>query len=179
MGALHRSTANPLNTQGQFFRRILGGLRAPSCVLYLSVAFGMSANAQPAVRRATNIGAILAYPNFYHMRPILLVGTVRQQENGEFRVSDAAGSLRVIPSGNAPDGLDEVRGQFWDIGRLKPDDPRLAGYDMRAIFHVDPEGAWPRPGEVTVIIATGIAPATPSIGVPSVPGSAKSAAFPA
>src|SRR5207248_724382 len=34
------------------------------------------------------------------------------------------------------------------------------------------------PGEVTVIIATGIAPATASIGVPSVPGSAKSAAFP-
>jgi len=47
-------------------------------------------------------------------------------------VSDNSGSLRLIPQGNAPDGLDEVRGQFWDIGRMKPDDPRLAGYDLRA-----------------------------------------------
>ena len=38
---------------------------------------------------------------------------------------------------------------------MKPDDPRLAGYDLRATFHIDPEGAWPRPGEVTVIVAVG------------------------
>ena len=114
------------------------------------------------MRRATNIAAILAYPSFYHMRPILLVGTVAQQQNGEFRVSDSTGSLRVIPDGNAPDGLDEVRGQFWDLGRMKPDDPRLAGYDLRATFHVDPEGAWPRPGEVTAIIASGASAITPA-----------------
>ena len=61
------------------------------------------------------------------MRPILLVGTVAQQPNGEFRVSDGSGSLRVIPEDSAPDGINEVRGLFWDIGRLKADDPRLAG----------------------------------------------------
>ena len=91
-----------------------------------------SADAQPAVRRATNIAAILAYPSFYHMRPILLVGTVAQQPNGEFRVSDGTGRCASSPTASAPDGLDEVRGQFWDLGRLKADDPRLAGYDLRA-----------------------------------------------
>ncbi|HEY3042969.1 MAG TPA: Ig-like domain-containing protein, partial [Vicinamibacterales bacterium] len=136
-----------------------------------------SADAQPAGRRATNIAAILAYPSFYHLRPILLVGTVAQQQNGEFRVSDGTGSLRVIPDGNVPDGRDEVRGQFWDLGRMKPDDPRLAGYDLRAAFHVDPEGAWPRPGEMTVIIASAIAPAAPPTGLASAPGSTKSPGF--
>ena len=112
------------------------------------------------------------------MRPILLVGSVAQQQNGEFRVSDSTGSLRVIPDGNIPDGLDEVRGQFWDLGRMKADDPRLAGYDVRATFHIDPEGAWPRPGEVTAIIASGIAPSALPTGVPSAPGSTQSPGFP-
>ena len=145
--------------------------------LCLALGYLAPADAQPAVRRATNIAAILAYPNFYHMRPILLVGTVAQQQNGEFRVSDSTGSLRVVPQGNPPDGLDEVRGQFWDLGRMKPDDPRLAGYDMRATFHVDPEGAWPRPGEVTAIIASDITPAAPSAGIASGSGTTKSPDF--
>jgi Big-like domain-containing protein len=154
-------------------------LRLTVC-LALGLGYFASAQAQPAGRRATNIAAILAYPNFYHMRPILLVGTVAQLPNGEFRVSDNSGSLRLIPQGNAPDGLDEVRGQFWDIGRMKPDDPRLAGYDLRATFHVDPEGAWPRPGEVTAVIASGasaITPATLPTGLASVPGSTKTPGF--
>ena len=137
----------------------------------------MSADAQPALRRATNIAAILAYPSFYHMRPILLVGSVVQQQNGEFRVSDSTGSLRIIPDGNVPDGLDEVRGQFWDLGRMKADDPRLAGYDIRATFHIDPEGAWPRPGEVTVIMASSVTPSALPTGVASAPGSTQSPGF--
>ncbi len=62
-----------------------------------SLRWSSSADAQPAVRRATNIAAILAYPRFYHLRPVLLVGTVAQQQNGEFHVSDGTRSLRVIP----------------------------------------------------------------------------------
>ena len=62
-------------------------LRLTLC-LALGLGYLSPARAQPAGRRATNIAAILAYPNFYHMRPILLVGTVAQLPNGEFRVSD-------------------------------------------------------------------------------------------
>jgi hypothetical protein len=120
-----------------------------------------SVGAQPTVRRAANIAGILGFPSFYHLRPIVVVGTLAQQPNGELRLTDDGGSLRVIPKGTAPDGLDEVRGEFWDIGRMKADDPRLAPYDLRAIFHIDPDGAWPRPGEVTALIATTIGPAPP------------------
>jgi len=56
-----------------------------------------------------------------------------------------------------------VRGEFVDIGRMKPDDPRLATYDLRTTFKIDPDAPWPRPGEVMAIIATAVSPAaTPS-----------------
>src|SRR4029077_7692447 len=51
---------------------------------------------------------------------------------------------------------------FWDLGRLGADNPRLAGYDLKATFKIDPEGAWPRPGQVTAIIASSVAAAEPA-----------------
>jgi hypothetical protein len=115
--------------------------------------------AQPASRRATNLAALLSFPGFYHGRPILVVGKVALEQDGTLKVSDNTGSIHLVFKGNAPDGLDEIRGEFWDIGRMKPDEPKLTQYDLRATFHFDPEGAWPRPGEVTAIMATAVVPA--------------------
>ena len=174
MGAVRSSR----DTQGTPARAPARSVRLAACVL---LALCGSAHAQPAARRATNIAAILAYPAFYHLRPILIVGTVAQRQDGEIHVSDMDGSLRIIHDGNAPDGLDEVRGQFWDLGRMKSDDPRLAGFDLKRMFQIDPEGAWPRPGDVTAIIASGataITPAPPSAAVMSTTGSAKAPGFP-
>ncbi len=127
-----------------------------------------SVSAQPATRRATNIAALLAYPGFYHSRPILIVGNVALEKD-ELRVSDDSGSVRVVFKGSAPDGLDEVRGEFWDIGRMKNDDPRLSNIDLRATFKMEPDSPWPRPGEVTAIMATAVAPAAPPT-TPSIRG---------
>jgi hypothetical protein len=117
--------------------------------------------AQQTTRRATNLAMVLAYPGFYHGRPIVIVGKVGLEQNGQLKVSDDAGSVNLVFKGSAPDGLDEIRGEFWDIGRLKVDDPRLSTVDLRTTFHVDPDGPWPRPGEVTAIMATAVAPASP------------------
>ena len=126
----------------------------------LAIALSATVLAQPAVRRATNIAALLAYPGFFHTRPILIVGTV-SMKGDRLRVNGEAGSVRVIFKETAPDGFDEVRGEFWDVGQMKADDPRLTAYDVRATFGFDPEGAWPQPGEVTAIIATAISAAQP------------------
>jgi hypothetical protein len=117
------------------------------------------ASAQPAIRRPTNIAALKSFPSFYHNRPILIVGTVSTDDKG-IRVTDDNGSFRILYKGSAPDGLDEIRGEFWDIGRMKPDEPQLTGYDLQKTFGVDPNGPWPRPGEVTAIVATNITQAT-------------------
>src|SRR5262245_40399324 len=123
--------------------------------------------AQPATRRATNIAALLAYPGFYHSRPIVIIGKVALDKD-ELRVSDEAGaSVHLVFKGNAPDGLDEIRGEFWDVGRMKNDDPRLGTMDLRATFKMEPDNPWPRPGEVTAIIATAVTSAAPALS-PSV-----------
>jgi hypothetical protein len=118
-------------------------------------------SAQPTTRRATNLTALRAHAAFYHLRPILIVGTLSLKDSGDLMMTDDAGSVRVLFKGNAPEGLDEIRGEFWDIGRMHADDPRLAGYDLQRTFHVDPAGAWPRPGQVTAIIASAIMAASP------------------
>ena len=91
-----------------------------------------SVHAQPATRRATNIAALarlsrlLPRPPDRHRRQ----GRDAQQD-GQVRVADDDGSIRVVFKGSAPDGLDEIRGEFWDLGRMKADEPRLGGYDLQ------------------------------------------------
>src|SRR5512135_2989633 len=87
---------------------------------------------QTGVRRATNVESLAGFPAFYHLRSVLVAGTVAQQSNGDIAVSDGAASVRIITRGSAPDGLNEVRGEFWDLGRMNPDDPRLAAYDVKS-----------------------------------------------
>jgi hypothetical protein len=131
--------------------------RLPLFVLILAA----TVSAQPATRRATNLAALSAYPTFYHLRPIVVVGKVTLEDDGQLRVSSDGASLHVISKGPAPDGLDEIRGEFWDVGRMKADDPRLSGYDIKAIFKFDPDAAWPRPGQVTAVVASAVAAAVP------------------
>lgn len=154
----------PQNTQKG---RSLRASRVPRFLLIVLVA-ASGVVAQPQARKATNIPAILGFPNFFHGRQILIVGKVGITADGRLKVSDDTSSIDLVVSkGNAPDGLDEIRGEYWDIGRMKADDIRLNGYDLKRTFHFDPDGPWPRPGEVTAIIASAVAPAelpaTPSI----------------
>jgi Bacterial Ig-like domain len=150
-----RSTQSPRNTQKRIALRVQRVLRLTSCLLVAWVAI---ADAQPAIRRATNLTALLAYPGFFHGRPILIVGKVGVDKD-QLRLSDDNASVHLIFKGTAPDGLDEVRGEFWDLGRMKADDIRLSTYDLRQTFKIDPDAPWPRPGEVTAIIATAVSPA--------------------
>ena len=144
------------------------GIRARTAIaICCSLALLASADAQPVTRRATNLAQVLVYSDFYNNRPIVLVGTVALSQNGRLTVSDAGASMRLLFKGSTPDGLDEIRGEFWDLGRMKNDDPRLSAFDLRATFGIDPDGPWPRPGEATAIVATAVTraaiPDAPSI----------------
>jgi len=119
-------------------------------------------SAQGPQRRTTNVAALLAHPGFYHLHPVVLVGKLERRTSGELRLVDDAGSVRVVFKGSEPNELAEVRGEFWDLGRMNPDDPRLASYDVRKMFQIDPNG-WPKPGEVGVIMAGTVAEAPPPL----------------
>lgn len=131
-------------------------------VALLSASLALATlHAQQQARRATNIAALRNFPAFYHLRPVIVVGRLALADNGDLRLADEGGAMRVVSRGATPDGPAEVRGEFWDLGRMNADDPRLAGYDLLRTFRVDPEGTWPRPGTVTAIVASAIAEATP------------------
>jgi len=34
-----------------------------------------------------NLATLLAYPSFYHLRPVVVVGNVKQEDSGEIRLS--------------------------------------------------------------------------------------------
>lgn len=135
--------------------------------LLLVLLFVSSVSAQPSVRRATNLAALIGHPAFYHLRPVLVVGSVKLQDDGELRVTTDGASMPVLFKGTAAEGIDEIRGEFWDLGRMGADNPKLAGYDLKKTFKIDPEGTWPRPGQVIAIVASAIAPAEP-VSAPSI-----------
>lgn len=150
----------PLERASPERTRVDGFSRAMRAAALVAVAIAASVSAQPTTRRATNIAALVGFPGFYHGRPIVIVATVSTEGN-ELRASDDAGAIRLIVKASAPDGLDEIRGEFWDLGRMKPDDVRLSTYDLRTTFKIDPDAPWPRPGDVQAIIATSVTPAAP------------------
>jgi hypothetical protein len=129
-----------------------------------AMLLAVSVSAQNQTRRTTNVAALAAFPGYFHLRPITIVGAVSRTDNGDLRLADAPPSLHVVFTGTVPDGLSEIRGEFWDLGRMHSDDPRLATYDLKRIFRIDPDGAWPQPGQVTAIVANAIDKAQASMG---------------
>lgn len=119
--------------------------------------------AQPASRKATNIPAILAFPAFFTGQPVIVRGDLHTSD-GQSRLRDTSGdhSLRAVFRGGPPaDGPVEVRATVWDVGRMTPDDPRLAGLDMEGLLRPAYGDRWPKPGEELMLNVSDIAPASP------------------
>ena len=130
-------------------------------LLCLLVTTTVSAQSGTTTRRATNVAALLGHPAFFHLRPVVVVGELKLLDTGELRLTTDGASVRVVSQGNTPEGLVEVRGEFWDLGKFSADDPRMHSYDLKRTFGVDPEGAWPKAGQVLALIASSASPATP------------------
>jgi hypothetical protein len=127
------------------------GVRVTGRLLVGLLMLGASALAQGTLRRATNLAALTAFPAFFQGRQILVVGDVSTSSDGRMSVSDGAHSIRLVSPGSVRDGSNEVRGEFWDLGRMHADDPRLVHLDLLKTFGMDPVAPWPKSGEVTAI----------------------------
>lgn len=120
--------------------------------------------AQPQARIATTAAALVSYPVFYSGRTVVVRGELRRQDRTAVLIGPGADkSVYLQFTGETPpDGRIEVRGQALDLGRLSPDDSRLAGVDVEAILDVETQGRWPRSGEVMLIrVAQSSTPPTP------------------
>jgi hypothetical protein len=129
---------------------------------------GSAAAQQPVAARssrpdATTISALLAYPLFYHAQVVTLRGDVVESDNSIWLSRD---EQRVLLAGSAlgraVNTTIDVRGMFFDVGRLDPDDPRLGTLKLTELSQSRLGRDHPGIGELLVVVAATIGPALPA-----------------
>ncbi|HEX5475029.1 MAG TPA: Ig-like domain-containing protein [Vicinamibacterales bacterium] len=118
------------------------------------VALGAASyqSSPPATRLATSAEALVASPVFFHGREIAVHARVIESR-GLAELSGTAKPVFVYwkeQPASTSDG--EVRGAFWDLGRLRPDDSRFASIDFAPALQAVSNGEWPGRGELFVIL---------------------------
>ena len=96
--------------------------------------------------------ALVAAPVFYHGKQIV----VRRDVEPAGALMKLAGTPKPIfvfwrDSPSAPRNS-EVRGEFWDLGRLERTDSRFAGVNFQAILDAATNGQWPARDQVFLIL---------------------------
>jgi hypothetical protein len=124
----------------------------------------VSAGAQAPERIATTADALIANPIFFHGKRIVVRHALRQTDR--LAELDATGKPIFVFWKDPPTTSDgEIRGEFWDLGRLEEGDGRFASYDFRPVLDAANNGRWPARDQIFVLL-----------GATFVPGQASSAA---
>ncbi|MEW5983784.1 MAG: Ig-like domain-containing protein [Acidobacteriota bacterium] len=129
------------------------GARCAGAAL-LVVSLVVDGGVQTALPAVTVIDAILAYPAFFHLRQVVVLGEF-SVSGDDYRLAGPGGSRIVVVGADAsrlPAGLVEVRGDVVDLGRMDPKDPRLAPLKLDRIVAREGHTPWPRPRELTVML---------------------------
>ena len=131
--------------------------------------------AQAASRVATTADLLLAYPVFFHGKQVV----VRSKVELAGSLSRLTTPQAVDTAGKKPAAIfvfwkerpsrtdGEIRGEFWDLGRLREDDGRFTHYDFKLLLEATTGGRWPGREEVYVILGATLIesppPMTPSL----------------
>ena len=134
--------------------------RRLTSVAALMVLAAVSGSAQ-SKRVATTVEMLLGSAVFFHGRSV----TVQQKlivEGDLTRLANAPKPVYVLwkerGGGDAAEG--QVRGDFWDLGRLEAGDGRFAGYDFTRLLEVANRGRWPARDQIFVILGASFTAAT-------------------
>ena len=130
------------------------------------VAATISAGAQPPGRIATTAHTLVASPLFFNGKQIAIRQAVKT--TGTLTELEATAKPVYIFWKSPPVGsTGEIRGEFWDLGRMQDGDSRFASYDFRPIVEAASSGRWPGRDQIFVILGAtfieGPAPADPTI----------------
>lgn len=119
-------------------------------VAALVVAGAIAGRAQPPGRIATTAAELIATPVFFHGKQVVIQAQVTSTADGT-RVDGTAKPLFVIWRERASRAAGEIRGDFWDLGRLQEGDNRVAGIDFQPVLEAATQGRWPARDQVFVI----------------------------
>jgi len=138
-----------------------------SAALVLSVLLLVTVTGQPPSRRATTVTALRSYPGFYHQQSVLVVGEVKGTVE-RATIGSEEGAIGLIARELPRESKVEARGQFLDIGRMSPDDPRLIPFNLLERIRGAYQDRWPKPGEELLLILSNTVPppAAADVGAP-------------
>lgn len=131
--------------------------RRPAAALALAAAVVAPAlvSAQSARYMPTTLAALDTYTSFFHRQPVVVRATPEGDLQDVFvRAGDRRlRALRVAPPLAGERGSLEIEATFWDVGRLRPDDPRVADHGIAALSERLLGKPWPSSGELRILIA--------------------------
>ncbi len=111
----------------------------------------VSTGAQAPGRIATTAHALVANPLFFNGKSIAIRHPVKV--TGTLTELEATAKPVYIFWRQAPAGsTGEIRGEFFDLGRMQDGDSRFASYDFRPIVEVASKGRWPGRDQIFVIL---------------------------
>ena len=119
-------------------------------VIFAIVLTAPSGAAQRPGRIATTAAALIQTPLFFHGRQIVVHAQVTSTGDTT-RLTDTAKPIFVVWRERASRSGGEIRGDFWDLGRIQDGDSRFANVDFRPILESATEGRWPNRDQVFVI----------------------------
>ena len=128
------------------------------CLLTLSVV------AQTPGRIATTPAALRAAPVFFHGKQIAVVANI--VDTREFArleplsVTEGSSALPDVSSRpifvfwreQARRSSGEIRGEFWDLGRITEGDSRFSSYNFRGLVDAVADGRWPTRDQMFVVL---------------------------
>ncbi|MCA1560161.1 MAG: Ig-like domain-containing protein [Acidobacteria bacterium] len=130
-----------------------------SLVAVAIVLWSAHAAGQPPTRIATTAEALVASPGFFHGRQVVIRHGISQSSDlarleSRRGAEDVALKRPVFLFWKDPPGRaeGEIRGEFWDLGRLQEGDARFTPYDFRPVLEAVNGGQWPPRDRVFVLI---------------------------
>ena len=109
--------------------------------------------AQPSsARLTTTVEALVASPVFFHGKQVVVRRDV-EPAGTLMRLANTSKPVFVFWR-DAPNarGNSEVRGEFWDVGRLERTDSRFANVNFQPILDAAANGQWPARDQVFMIL---------------------------
>ena len=121
-------------------------------VLGILAIVSTALSAQSSTRLVTTPEALVAAPVFFHGKQIVVRREVEPAGN-LMRLANTAKPVFVFwrDSASAPNNS-EVRGEFWDMGRIERTDSRFSSVNFQPILEAATNGQWPARDQVFIIL---------------------------
>lgn len=112
-------------------------------------------------RIATTAETLIASARFFHGRSVVLRQPV-QDEGAYSRLANTSKPIFVFWRGRQVTSGEEVRGEFWDLGRIEQGDSRFTQYDLAGLLESVNQGRWPATDQIFVLVGASAMRADPS-----------------